>query len=395
MRILHISADHPDPLAPAKTKAVSNLLALATRHEHRVWSLNRIGEAGGSGIRAVDFSNESGEGHRAIAYTRPPKSLLMASRLRRLEEWIAEDVARLGFTPDVVHAHKLSIEGLIGLGLAERLSVPLVVSVQGNTDLKIVGARRDLRETYRRIWREAAVVFPFAPWAGERLEALLGPRAKPTRNLPCPGPAEAMIPPKVVGPVFTTAFHFHDAKNKNAGGLIRAVGEAGKSVDSIRLEVVGGGDPAAFFELDALADRVAPGRVRFLGTVPNAQIQPLFNGSCAFALISHRESFGMVFSEALLAGCPCLTPRGRAIDGYFEEGSVILAAEPSDTSEIAENLVRLSREEAAFKERLARLAANGGLEFLRRASIARAYCDGLDQALTARRETAAADSAPA
>ena len=67
----------------------------------------------------------------------------------------------------------------------------------------------------------------------------------------------------------------------------------------------------------------------------------------------------MVFAEALLAGAPCLIPRGRAIDGYFADGSVVLAADPEDEAEIARGLVRLVREETAFKERLAALGACG------------------------------------
>lgn len=385
MRILHISADYPDPLAPAKTKAVSNLLELAREHEHKVWSLNRVARRGGAGIRAIDFADAGGGGHRAVAYSAPPKGLFMAGRLRRVEEWIAEDAERLGFKPDLIHAHKLSVEGLVGLRLAERLGVPLVISIQGNTDLKIVGARPDLRAQYRRIWREAAAVFPFAPWAESGLEALLGRREGLTRYLPCPGPAETVIAPRPAGPVFRTAFHFRDAKNKNAASLISAVGKAAATTPEIRLEIVGGGDAAAFFALDALAEQAAPGRVRFLGAVPNAEIQGLFNTSCALALVSHRESFGMVFAEALLAGCPCLIPRGRAIDGYFEDGSVVVTADPKNGDEIVEGLVRLAREEDAFKARLAALGERGGLDFLRRDAIVNAYRDGLNAAAGVRR----------
>src|SRR5690606_36244129 len=107
--------------------------------------------------------------------------------------------------------------------------------------------------------------------------------------------------------------------------------------------------------LAALADDVAPGRVRFLGSLANTEIQRRFNASTAFALVSHRESYGMVFAEALLAGAPCLIPRGRAIDGYFAEGSAVLSADPKDEAKITRGLVRLVREEHEFKSRLAEL----------------------------------------
>ena len=40
--ILHISADYPDPIAPAKTKAVHNLLAATNDIPHAIYSINRV-----------------------------------------------------------------------------------------------------------------------------------------------------------------------------------------------------------------------------------------------------------------------------------------------------------------------------------------------------------------
>jgi glycosyltransferase involved in cell wall biosynthesis len=390
MRILHLSADYPDPLQPAKTRAVANLLALADGHAHRVVSLNRVGwlagwragwRAGGVGcVHALDFADAAGRGHRAVAYGAPGKGLFLKRAMERLADWVAEDCARAGFAPELVHAHKLSVEGIAGSRLAARLRVPLAVSVQGNTDLKIVAARRDLRPLYARIWRDAAVVLPFAPWARAGLDALLGPRRGPVRALPCPGPADALLPPAPAPePVIRTAFNLRDARNKNAARLIRAAARAAREVPGLRLEIIGGGDAGAFAVLAAQAERDAPGLVRFLGAVPNVEIQRLFNTGTAFALVSHRESYGMVFAEALLAGLPCLIPRGRAIDGYFPEGSVVLAADPEDEAEIAAGLVRLLREEAAFKARLAELGRTGGLALLTRPAIRASYLGALEE----------------
>ena len=377
MRILHLSADYPDPLAPAKTRAVSNLLAMAEAHAHRVVSINRVGPR--AGIRALDFADEAGEGHRAVAYGAPPKGLMMRRYLERLADWIAADCEAAGFAPEAVHAHKLTVEGIVGRRLAARWRVPLIVSVQGNTDLKIAAAKRSLRPLYASIWEEAAIVFPFAPWARTGLDDMLGRRAGPTHYLPCPGPADARLEP-VAGrgaPVIRTAFHMRDAENKNAARLIRAVAAASKEAGEIRLEILGGGDVAAFARLSAVAEAEAPGLVRFLGAVPHEKVQSLFHTATAFALVSHRESYGMVFAEALLAGAPCLIPRGQAIDGYFEDGSVVLAAPSRDDAAMTAAIVRLVREEAAFKARLAALGAAGGLDLMTRDAIRATYLDGL------------------
>ncbi len=377
--ILHLSADYPDPLMPRKTRAVANLLALVPEHSHYVYSLNRV--AWRTGIHALNFADEVGEGHRAVAYEAPPKGIFLKRYLDRLADWLTEDFARRGIRPDVVHAHKLSIEGLLGASVAHRLDVPLVISIQGNSDLKIIGTRYDLLPFWKRIWKGAAVAFPFAPWAAERLSNLLGTREGATFLLPCPTPADRLLPPRIKGPIFRSAFNLGDHRVKNAKRLIKSLALAARCVPDIRLEIIGGGDPAGFAELAALAERLAPGRVRFLGAVPNSDIQALFNGSCAFALPSQRESFGMVFAEALLAGCPCLISRGWGIDGYYRDGEALLAVDARNVREIGEGLVRLAHEEPEFKRRLAQLVETGALDRFRRVEIAKVYRSGLAEAL--------------
>lgn len=392
MRILHLSADYPDPLVPAKTRAVANLLALVPGHDHHVYTLNRVdwrpGWMGGAGIAALAFADAAGADHRALAYPAPPKGLMLARFLAPVADAVLADLAARGLRPDLVHAHKISVEGLVAGRIARALGIPFVLSLQGDSDLKIVGVKRSLRARYAALWHEAAAVFPFAPWTATRMAGLLGPRTGPVHPLPCPSLADAELAPRLRGPaapVIASAFHLGVAGRKNAAGLIRAVGIAAREIPELGLEILGGGDAAAFARLTRLAATAAPGRVRFLGAVPHAEVQRRLNDATAFALVSQRESFGMVFAEALRAGTPCLIPAGWGIDGYLPEGGVLLRAAPDDTGAIAHALVRLVREEAAFKNRLATLQAAGGLRLFSGAAVGETYRAALDAIASARR----------
>lgn len=382
MRILHLSADYPDPLAAGKTRAIRNLLALAPAHEHRVWSLNRVDWR--ARIAALDFGDEVGRRHRAVAYGAPPRGLLLRGRLERLADWIAVDAVRDGWRPDAIHAHKLSVEGLAGLRLAAHLGVPLIVSSQGDSDLKIIAARPDLRPIWRRVWREATHVLPFAPWTATRLTALLGPRDGPTTPLACPiGAPAAPASPRRVGPRFATVFHLGVHRRKNARLLIDAVALAARATPDIRLDVIGGGDPAAFAALADHAARRAPGRIRFLGSLPREAVLAELNGVCAMALPSLRESFGMVFPEALFAGAPCLVPRGWGVDGWLADGMATLSVDATDVGAVADALGRLAAEEDGFKARLHALQRSGGLAPFGDDAIAAAYARTLEDAARA------------
>jgi glycosyltransferase involved in cell wall biosynthesis len=266
----------------------------------------------------------------------------------------------------------------VGDRVAAALGVPLLVSCQGNSDLKILGAKRSLRSVWQRIWRNADAVFPFAPWTEAGLSALLGPRDKPTHLLPCPTPQDGVIRPATAGPLVRTAFNFADYANKNAAALIEATVRARAQVPELRLEIFGGGDPEGFAQLAQLAEAAPEGAVALAGPRPHDAMQELFHKAAAFALPSKRESYGMVFAEALLAGTPVLHSRGTAIDGYLEPGMASLAVDPDDTDAIAEALVRLTREEERFKAQLARLHDEGRLHRFKRAAIAQTYRDALD-----------------
>lgn len=377
MRILHISADYPDPLVPSKTRAVEALLGAVPEHEHRVWSLNRVGWR--YEVSALSF----GAGHRAVAYGAPSRGLGLATRLRRVAEFVLNDSAAVGFRPDIVHAHKLSVEGLVGETVADALRLPLVITSQGNSDLKILGIRRDLRPRWRRIWQSADVVFVFAPWTRDWLNAALG-RRDAVHLLPCIVREERLLAPTENNGLIRTAFHLQGYQNKNALRLMRATVAAARRMPALRLEIAGGGDAQAFAHLSRAARLLDPARLSLVGQRSAAAISSFFNGAACMALPSRRESFGMVFVEALMAGCPVLLPRGWAIDGYLEDGEVGVAVPPGDETAIAAGLERLAREEVAFKRRLRHLHETGGLDLFRAETIAATYRAGLNEALNRR-----------
>jgi len=371
MRILHISADFPDPLRPAKTRAVANLLDLVPEHQHTVYSLNRVGWH--YGISALIF----GDDHRAVAYGAPGGGVFLAHCLDRLARWILRDLTGRGMRFELVHAHKLSVEGLLGERLADQLCVPLVISSQGNSDLKIIRARPDLRPRWRRIWRDAAAVLPFAPWTAEGLGRLLGPRANPVICLPCPTPADRIIAPRRTPPVVRAVFGLDGQANKNAPLLIRAARIVVREIPDFRLEFVGGGRPASIDRL-ARAIRGQPW-ITLIGPVAHDTVQTLLNGSACLAVPSRRESYGMVFAEALLAGCPVLRGAGNGIDGYFPDADFAVPATGNDARALADRLIVLLRDQDRIKTRLHAAQQAGDLALLRRPAIAETYRPALEQ----------------
>ncbi|MEP1606947.1 MAG: glycosyltransferase family 4 protein, partial [Marinomonas sp.] len=359
-RILHISGDFPDPIEPSKTPVIARLLALTDdQFEHRIISLNRVSPSIGDWASGTVFSKQSSQALAkqqafergvAVQYYAPAKGVLHKAALERLGDWIAE-FARSDGQPDLIIGHKLTIEGIAAMRAAKALGVPFALSIQGNTDTKILVARPDLKRVFGRAFHEAAAVFPFAPWALDEATKRLGARTKPTVTLPCATDLDQIIAPKPGGNGMVSLFHLGRHKTKNLAGLGAAMRRLQNQPNIPVLNVIGDGTDPELVECRKTANAasihysVPPMRRSDLGKI--------LNEATGFVMPSLAESFGLVFTEALFAGLPIIYPKGRAVDGYFDDLPFAIAVNPKDPANIAEAITYMCRHEAALKAELA------------------------------------------
>jgi len=388
--IVHLSADLPDAIDARKSKVVaSHIASIEGEWPQHSYSLNRM-TPGAARLVAAMARNPiapelpvrkvaTGPETTSVSYAAPPKGIYHRAMLVRLAGWVAQDMAGRGIQPQLVHGHKLTVEGIVAHELAQRFDIPFAISLQGNTDERILRARPDLKPLFGRIWREAAVVFAYSPWIASLMESTFGPREGATVLLPCPTPEDRILPPREAPPQVLTAFHLRLRKLKNIETLVEAVKRAGKTQPEIELQIAGGGDAE---DVAAISAMIGDSRhSRLIGPVPHSEIQDRMNGMAGFAMVSKRESFGLVFIEALLAGCPIVYPRNMAVDGYFDDLPFAIAVDPDDASEIAQALVRLVEQQAFLKDALAQWQQSPAAQLFRRDAIAATYRQGLADAI--------------
>lgn len=389
MTIIHISTDYPDAYQSAKTPAISNLVDV-TRDDfdHQIYSLNRNSISAFSGMtkwigRNWDQGMACHCDEQSISswtYEAPSQGLFLKSSLHALAEILINDIIAKGIKPTLIQGHKLSMEGIVAYRVAQHFGVPFALSIQGNSDRTILQVRRDLWPLYRKIFHEAAVVFPFSPWALDYVHSVLGHREGCTIMLPCITPQDEIIPPKMCSNQIMSAFHLRHWKIKNLDILSAAGAKSSQTVSDFSLNIYGGGDADLVQMLQDRIGKYSP-PVSLCGALDGGQIQNVMNNHAGFAMVSKKESYGMVFAESLLAGCPIIYPQNAAVDGYFDYKSFAQAVAPHDVDAIADAMQKTLYDQKQMKEDLMKWQNSGAAQQFQRGAIARTYRDGLQYAV--------------
>jgi glycosyltransferase involved in cell wall biosynthesis len=373
--IVHITADFPDAMNPSKTAVVKRLVDMAPGYRHRVYSLNRVD--GWRGIAALP----SGADTLAIAYSAPPKGLFLRRGLEQVAAFIAADLKREGVTPALFHAHKLTMEGLVVDALRRVFPAPYLVSIQGDSDLKISAVRRDLLPEYRRIAEGAAHRLSLAPWSKVALAQGLSIPEESIEILPCLLGNDAQRAAAASGTQKIAAvFHLMSAARKNLPGLARAAVIARRLRPELRIDVFGGGSAAHVLAARKMIEAAGAGEsVRLAG--PSADIAETLCDYVGLAVPTLRESYGLVHIEALLAGVPIVWSRDRGVDGLFDADIAGYRCDPKDDQDIARGLVHLVDNEVRLKAAIAQAQSEGAYDLLRNTAIAARYAQILSGVL--------------
>lgn len=367
--ILHISADFPDALVPAKTRAVEALIAGVNEFRHVVYSLNRA--SWHRGVAAIPF----GQDRIALAYGAPPYGIGLIYHLRPVTEVILGDIKRRRIVPSLIHAHKFSVDGLVAAEVAERLSCPFIASVWGDTDIKIFEAKPGLRERYRDIARRAELLLPAAPWTASYFRSALALDRDRFEVLPVMTAADTVIPPATLGlPRFVTVLALDSWRRKGLDTLAQALALLTREMPAVTLDVYGGGSPKALLDVTHMIGKCgAADRIKLMGPVPHAGVQETMHRYTAFVMPTRRETYGMVHVEALLAGVPILWSRDRGIDGLLDGLDVGYRCDPTSAEDVANGLRFLATEEDRLKREIHAKQTERALDGLRRPAIAERY----------------------
>lgn len=141
-------------------------------------------------------------------------------------------------------------------------------------------------------------------------------------------------------------------QNKNVEMLIDAVTTARIQKPNLELHLVGTGGEHEKSVLDKVNQH--PDFMFYHGPIYELPaLQQRFKEADLFAMISHSETFGLVFVEALTQGLPILYTKGQGIDGVFEDLQVGVATTLDATETVANALVQLVDQAQSYQKNIA------------------------------------------
>jgi glycosyltransferase involved in cell wall biosynthesis len=255
---------------------------------------------------------------------------------------------------DLLHAHSLMTNGGVAYNIHRRYGVPYIVAVR-DADVNVLMRRMPhLRPLARRILESASRVIFLSESYRERAltpylsgEEMARVKAKSAvvpngidelwlRNTPTPRahPNAEEVRLLFVGQLIA---------RKNLPAAIAAAQALADRGRKVRLTVVGQPVERAVVEA-ARASKL----VELLPPRPMAELMPLYRAADVFLLPSNRETFGLVYAEALSQGIPVLYTRGQGFDGQFPDGEVGFAIDPKDPNATADAVERILADYARF-----------------------------------------------
>lgn len=370
--IVHISGDYPDTFQSRKTNAIKNLVEGTPQFRHVVYSINRL-----DGFGAVQVVRDHGD-VVSLTYRAPPYGILLETCLKQVANWIATDVRRRGASPNLVHGHKLTIEGFAARDVARQLgAIPFICTVRGNTDQKYFRARPDKRGAFRRLAQDAAALLPVTPWIARDLtrRAFVDHDAE-LQLLPTISRSYAYKPPTPGNGRLVTVFHLASWRLKGIPNLLGALAKIRKNGVEAELDIIGGGDEKSTQALQGLIEKTGLNDcVRLVGPVAPQDMQETLNDYSAFVLPTLRETFGMVYLEALFACLPILYSKDRGVDGFFDGLDIGARIDPRSVDGIASGLCDMLSGSQRMKTAIANEQASGAFDRFTPEAVCQSYAD--------------------
>lgn len=249
---------------------------------------------------------------------------------------------------DCIHAYTLFTDGNVAMQLSKKYGIPYVVAVR-NTDVNAFFRKNiHLRGRGIEIMRNAKAVF----FLSESYRKQVFDKYIPIKN------REELYKKTYVIPNGINSFWLENIYNertevkKNIRILYVGRINENKNIIAIQNAIKTLKDQGIYATLtvigsvedDNLYKKIVENEDTIvLPPLPKEQLIYEYRNNEIFAMVSFKETFGLVYAEAMSQGMPVIYTEQQGFDGQFENGVVGYAVNPNDYTEIAEAIKKIAQ----------------------------------------------------
>ncbi len=133
-------------------------------------------------------------------------------------------------------------------------------------------------------------------------------------------------------------------KNKNLDAAFNIIKELKKIGIKARLTVVGSGKKEKLYKDKIQKDRDLRETVMFTGGITDKKVlQDIYRQHDIFIMLSKKETFGLVYIEAMSQGLPVIYSKGTGIDGYFENKYIGVAVNTKKPIKELDEIIKINK----------------------------------------------------
>jgi glycosyltransferase involved in cell wall biosynthesis len=248
--------------------------------------------------------------------------------------------------PSIIHAHFLFSNGYIAYKIKKKYNIPYIVAVR-NTDVNVFFKKAIfLRGLGKRILVDATkIVFLSDSYKNIVLNKYVDKETKSKLETKC-----IVIPNGIDD--FWQNNKFRSLKkinknikllqvgdineNKNITKTLEAVESLNQSGIPITLTAVGEVKDSKIF------NRISKNRfLLYLGVLDKSRLLNVYREHDIFVLPSHKETFGLVYAEALSQSLPVLYTKNQGFDKQFAEGTVGYSVNSNNSQSIIDAIKKV------------------------------------------------------
>ena len=349
LKILHLSGDYPDPVRKPTTQAIKQTVSHLKKFDHVLISMDRKSNP------FKCYWIDCGKIDNAQVFAYGQWGLKFGIGLFLSFFIVAFSIHRrmkkLGYKPDLIHAHRMTFDGIAAYLLSKWWGVPYVLSVRAEVESKVFRFKPHYRWLMRKITKNAGAIYYVSLFYRDKVESYTD--ADPAKGRAFPNivtNAKQDIAPQTATRGFVSIFNFAIHRKKGLLGLLPALLEASKTNPDMTLDLIGQGSSKDVQHLKKLiVEHGLTDKVSVVGKVDHADLITRLPTYRAMVLPSHNETFGMVYTEALFAGVPILYSKQSGIDGYLDDVDASIGVDPNSQVEICQALKTLWTENETLR----------------------------------------------